>query len=95
MSEPARLHDPEPKVPQQQSLICSGGLEPDFRVLVSALFHPIAQENCHRGGKQWNLTEAKVWRIVADLRTLFFCIMISDQGNRQRVSGFFELGSTK
>jgi hypothetical protein len=31
----------------------------------------IAQENCHRGGKQWNLAEAKVWRIVADLRTLF------------------------
>ena len=24
-----------------------GGLEPDFRVLVSTLFHPIAQGNCH------------------------------------------------
>jgi hypothetical protein len=46
-----------------------GGLEPDSRVLVSTLFHPLAQENCHRGGKQWNLAEAKVWRIVAGLLT--------------------------
>ena len=45
------------------------GLEPDFRVLVPTLFHPIAQGNCHWGGKQRNLAEAKVWRIVAVLLT--------------------------
>ena len=51
-----------------------GGLEPHFRVLVSTLFHLIAQVNCRQGGKQWNLAEAKVWRIVADLRTRSSCV---------------------
>ena len=27
-------------------VVCSGGLEPGFRVLFSTLFHPIAQVNC-------------------------------------------------
>ena len=51
-----------------------GGLEPDFRVLVSTLFHPVAQENRHRGGNQWNLAEAKLLQTVASLRTLFLCV---------------------
>jgi len=37
-----------------------GGLEPDFRVLFSAIFHTFAEENCRWRRKQWNLAEAKL-----------------------------------
>ena len=57
------------KLLNNNHLNARGGLEPDFRVLVSTLFHPIAQVNCHQGGNQWNPAEAKVWRIVASLLT--------------------------
>ena len=57
-------------------LNAQGGLEPDFRVLVSTLFHPVAQGNGRWGGKQWNLAEAKVLQTVANLRTYFFCVSV-------------------
>ena len=31
--------------------LCSGGLEPRFRVLFSAIFHGVSLGNCHQGGK--------------------------------------------
>jgi hypothetical protein len=34
-----------------------GGLEPHFRVLVSAIFHGVSMGNFHQGGKLWNRVE--------------------------------------
>jgi hypothetical protein len=56
--------------------MCSGGLEPDLRVLFSAIFHGVFLGNFHQGRNLWKWAEAKVWQIVVDLRTKFLCVLI-------------------
>jgi hypothetical protein len=46
-----------------------GGLEPDFRVLLSSIFHGVSLGNFHQARNLWKWAEAKVWSFVVDLRT--------------------------
>ena len=55
-----------------------GGLEPRFRVLFSAIFHSIAQGNCHQRGKQWKVVEAKLLQTAASLRTSFALVISAE-----------------
>ena len=55
--------------------LLGGGLEPRFRVLFSAIFHSIAQGNCHQRGKQWKVVEAKLLQTAASLRTCFVLVI--------------------
>jgi hypothetical protein len=58
-------------------LLCSGGLEPHFRVPFSAIFQGVSLWNFRQAGNLWKWAEAKVWQIVVDLRTKFpFVLMI-------------------
>jgi len=59
-----------------RTILLGGGLEPGFRVLFSAIFHSIAQGNCHQRGKQWKVVEAKLLQNAASLRT-FFALVVS------------------
>jgi hypothetical protein len=56
--------------------MCSGGLEPHFRVLFSAIFQGVSLGNFHQPGKKWNVVEAKSLQTAANLRTLFWCVLI-------------------
>ena len=50
-----------------------GGLEPDFRVLVSTLFHPHCPGKLPLG---WKIVESSGSKRVASLRTRFFCVSV-------------------
>jgi hypothetical protein len=52
-------------------LLCSEGLEPQFRVLFSAIFQGVSLGNCHQCRKWRILAEAKLLQTAASLRT--FC----------------------
>jgi hypothetical protein len=39
---------------------CSGGLEPAFRVLLSAIFHGVSLGNFHQGTNLWKGVESKL-----------------------------------
>jgi len=52
-----------------------GGLEPDFRVLFSAVFHGVSLGNFHQGGNLWKWAETKLWSFVVSLRTKFLCVL--------------------
>jgi hypothetical protein len=52
-----------------------GGLEPDFRVLFSAIFHGVSLGNFHQARNLRKWAEAKVWYFVADLHTNFACVL--------------------
>ena len=56
--------------------MCSGGLEPHFGVLLSAIFQGVSLGNFHQRGKQWKVVEAKLLQTAANLRT-FFVLVIS------------------
>ena len=43
--------------------MCSGGLEPHFGVLLSAIFQGVSLGNFHQRGKQWKVVEAKLLQI--------------------------------
>ena len=45
------------------------GLEPDFRVLFSAMFHDVSLGNFHQRRNLWKWAEAKVWSSVVKLPT--------------------------
>jgi hypothetical protein len=53
-----------------------GGLEPHFRVLISAIFQGFTQDNFHQGRNLWNRAEAKVWSFVAALHTKFSYVLV-------------------
>jgi hypothetical protein len=57
------------------AFLLGGGLEPRFRVLFSAIFHSIAQGDCHQRGKQWKVVEAKLLQNAASLRTFFVLVI--------------------
>jgi hypothetical protein len=59
-------------------LLCSGGLEPAFRVLFSAIFHGVAWEKCQSGRKHWKAVEAKLLQTAASLRTFFVLVMFAE-----------------
>jgi hypothetical protein len=40
--------------------MCSGGLEPAFRVLLSAIFHGVSLGNFHQGTNLWKGVESKL-----------------------------------
>jgi hypothetical protein len=46
-----------------------GGLEPHFRVLLSAIFQGVTLGNFHQGRKHWKVVEAKLLQTAASLRT--------------------------
>ena len=56
----------------QVGISARGGLEPHFRVLLSAIFHGVSLGNCHQGRKWRILAEAKLLQTAASLRTLDF-----------------------
>jgi hypothetical protein len=53
-----------------------GGLEPDLRVLFSAILHGVSLGIFHQGGNLWKIAEAKVWSFLVDLPTNFTCVLI-------------------
>jgi hypothetical protein len=57
-------------------LLCSGGLEPAFRVLFSAIFHGVSLGKFHQGRKRRILVEGKLLQSVAHLRTFFPRVLI-------------------
>ena len=58
-------------------MVCArGGLEPDLRVLFSAMFHGVSLWNFHQGRSLWKWEEAKVWSFVVDLRTNSLSVLI-------------------
>jgi hypothetical protein len=74
--------------------LLGGGLEPRFGVLFSAIFHGIAQGNCHQRGKQWKVAEAKLLQTAASLRTCFALVISAQVLNRSpRFWGILERGS--
>jgi hypothetical protein len=56
--------------------VVRGGLEPDLRVLFSAIFHAVSLWNFHQGRNLWKWSEAKVWSFVVYLPTNFLCVLI-------------------
>jgi hypothetical protein len=54
-----------------------GGLERDFRVLFSAIFHGVSLRDFHQGRKQRILAEEKLWRFVAALHTKFLYVLVA------------------
>jgi hypothetical protein len=54
-----------------------GGLEPDLRVLFSAIFHGVSLGNFHQGRKRRILAEEKLWRFVAVLNTNFLYVLVA------------------
>ena len=60
----------------QWNYVLVGGLEPHFRVLFSAIFQGVSLGNFHQPGKKWNVVEAKSLQTAANLRTLFWCVLI-------------------
>jgi hypothetical protein len=56
--------------------VLGGGLEPDFRVLFSAIFHGVSLGDFHLGRNLWKWAEAKVWSFVVNLRTKFLSVAI-------------------
>jgi hypothetical protein len=57
-------------------VVLGGGLEPDFRVLFSAIFHGVSLGDFHLGRNLWKWAEAKVWSFVVNLRTKFLSVAI-------------------
>jgi hypothetical protein len=58
------------------SSLLGGGLEPDFRVLFSAMFHGVSLGNFHQGRNLWKWAEAKVWSFVVNLPTNCLRVLI-------------------
>jgi hypothetical protein len=52
------------------------GLEPYFRVLLSAMFQGVSLGNFHQIRNLWKWAEAKVRSFVANLGTKFLCVLI-------------------
>jgi hypothetical protein len=46
--------------PDELPRVLGRGLEPDFRVLFSAIFHVVSLRNFHQGRNLWKWAEAKV-----------------------------------
>ena len=61
-----------------------GGLEPGFRVLLSAIFHGVSLLNFHEGSNLWKGVESKLYLIVVGLRTFFLCVLIFLYPSRAR-----------
>jgi len=55
----------------RMAFLLGGGLEPRFRVLLSAIFHGVSLGNCHQGRKWRILAEAKLLQTAASQRTFY------------------------
>ena len=49
--------------------VLGGGLEPHFRVLLSAIFQGVTLGNFHQGRKHWKVVEAKLLQVY-----VLFCV---------------------
>ena len=65
----------KPLISGSDSNYVLGGLEPDFRVPFSAIFHDIALGNCHQGRKAAESSGTKSVSFVAALRTIFVFVI--------------------